>query len=295
MKTITRFALILLTLALMLTGCSLTREPVRYRDDYFRPVTTIPQRSSAMFSPNDADQLSTKLQLANKEVITLLDSLNSMKNYTGSLLVTTRTLVDKVNELESKEFIAVNKQKELEHSVVTLQDENKDFSKQLNELRQKLFAGNVTAEPQLSSPASVTISLRDEYSEGVSLFQQRKYDDAMMTFGSLLDKGIEEDLADNCEYWIGECQFAKHEYSLAIGNFQKVLTIDSSNKKADSYFMLGKSYEQIGDLAKARWAYEELSLLYPDYEHTKFVRSRLNVIKQTLLPTANGKQKKISA
>ena len=295
MKTILRCALFSILAALLLSGCSLTREPVRYRDEYFRPVTSIPQRGNTVLPSNDVEQLRSQLQLANHTVSTLLDSLKSMQHYTGLLLVSTRSLVDKVNELESKESMAVYKQRELEQSVVALQTENKDFSKQLNELRKKLFAGNVKAEPQLFSPAGINSSFRDEYSEGVSLFLKKKYEDAMATFESLIDKGIEETLADNCEYWIGECQFAKHDFLTAIKHFQKVITIDSSNKKSDAYFMLGKSYEQIGDLAKARWAYEELSLLYPNNSHARFVKSRLNAIQHALPLPVKGNQKKTSA
>ena len=208
--------------------------------------------------------------------------------------MSTRVLVDRVNELESKEFMAVNKQKELEQNVVALQVENKDITKQLSELRKKLFAGNENAEPQMFSPASTTISLRDGYSEGILLFRQRKYEDALATFSSLLDKGIEETLADHCEYWKGECHFAQHEYALAMSDFQKVLTINSSNKKSDAYFMLGRSYEQVGDLAKARWAYEELNLLYPNYEHRGMVKSKLHALKQEISSPISGKTKKAS-
>jgi hypothetical protein len=59
--------------------------------------------------------------------------------------------------------------------------------------------------------------------------------------------------------------------------------------------MLGKSYEQIGDLVKARWAYEELTLLYPNNSHSRFVKSRLDVIKRTLPQPRENKYKKTTA
>jgi TolA-binding protein len=48
-----------------------------------------------------------------------------------------------------------------------------------------------------------------------------------------------------------------------------VLALETSNKKIGAYFMRGKSYEQIGDLIKARWAYEELNTHYPDNDHAR--------------------------
>ena len=129
---------------------------------------------------------------------------------------------------------------------------------------------------------SVDSSLREEYSQAVSLFQEKKYDDAHTLFSSLLDKGIEKPLAGNCEYWMGECNYATHNYSNAIEHFQKVIAIDSSNKKSDAYYMLGRSYEQTGEREKARNTYQALNEQYPDNVHARRVKSRLNVLNNLL-------------
>jgi TolA-binding protein len=241
------------------------------------------------------DQLKTQLDLATKAAITLRDSLASLQQFSGSLLMSTRALVDKVSELESKEFLTTTKQKDLEQNVAALRSENTQISQQLQELRTRLLAGNVTPESSVFSPTRAVSSLRNEYSEGLSFFHQRQYEDAFTTFNSLLDKGIEDDLADNCEYWIGECNFAKQEYRNAINAFQKVLAIESSNKKVDAYFMLGKSYEKVGDLVKARWAYEELNTLFPNNEHARVVKSKLNAIKHALPAPHKTKHQKTTA
>lgn len=292
MKTIERLTVHAAVLSLMLSGCYLTREPLRYRDEYFRPVSTMPQRSQTKLSSIDMDQLKNQLEAATTAATRLRDSLAALQQFSGSLLTSTRALVDKVSELETKEFLTISKQKDLEQNVATLQSENKQISQQLTELRARVFAGNVSPQLSVFSPVHAISSLRNEYAEGISLFQQRHYGDALTKFSGLLEKGIEDDLADNCEYWIGECSYAKLEYREAIGAFQKVLTIATSNKKIDAYFMMGKSYELIGDLVKARWAYEELSLLYPDNQHARVVKSRLNALKQDIPTPKNIKLNK---
>ena len=290
-----RSGVIAVVVLVLLSGCRLTHEPIRYRDDYFHPVTSPPERGAVMVSSNDVNLLKSQLQQANQTIARLLDSLNAMQRYTGQLLTSTRTLVGRVTELESKESLAINKQKDLELSVASLKTENQDITRQLNELRKRVFAGTVNAEPQIVTRASITSSLLDEYEEGVRLYQQKKYDEARSTFGNLLGKGIDESLADNCEYWIGECHFAQRDIRTAITHFQKVLTMDSANKKVDAYFMLGKSYEETGDKVKARWAYEELNLLYPDNAHARYVRSRLQILNRELKnPSPAKKQKKSS-
>ncbi len=295
MKTTVQLILLACMLAMVLSGCYITREPLRTWDQYFLPVTVTPQRNQSALSSADMDQLKNQLESTTKAAMVLRDSLASLQQFAGSLLVSTRTLIDKVSELETKEFLTTTKQKDLERNVTELRSENQQLSHQLKELRTQLLAGIINQEPSVFSPAHTFSSLRNEYSEGLSLFNQRQYEDALTTFGSLIDKGIEEDLADNCEYWRGECHFARREYREAIGQFQKVLAIESSNKKIDAYFMSGKSYEQVGDLVKARWAYEELNAHYPNNEHARVAKSRLDVLKHDLPATRKLRHQKTTA
>jgi TolA-binding protein len=292
MNTLGRYGFPAIVVLFMLAGCSLRRETIRYRDEYFRPVAVIPQRNYTALSSADLEKLSQQLESATKNVIILRDSLTSLQKLSGSLLSSTRVLVDKVTELETKEFLTTSKQKDFENSITALQTENKQLSHQLAELHARLQAGTANPKPTVFSPARTVSSLQNEYNEGISLFRQRQYQDALITFGGLIEKGIEEDLVDNCEYWMGECRFAKHEYHEAIYAFQKVLAIEVSNKKGDAYFMLGRSYEQIDDFMKARWAYEELNVHYPNNEHTNFVKYRLDALRSKILTPNSSKHKK---
>jgi Uncharacterized protein conserved in bacteria len=254
----------------------------------------LPQRNHLTLSSADVDRLKNQIESATKAMIILRDSLASLQQFSGSLLVSTRALVDKVSKLETKEFLTTTKQKDVEQRIMDLRAENKQFSQELAELRTRLLAENVHPESSVFSAAHMFSSLRNEYAEGLSLFHQRQYEDALTTFSGLKDKGIEEYLVDNCEYWVGECRYAKREYREAINAFQKVLDLETSNKKKDAYFMMGKSYELIGDLMKARRAYEELNTQYPDNDHARVVKSRLNALKQDLPTPKNTKPKKTS-
>jgi TolA-binding protein len=79
----------------------------------------------------------------------------------------------------------------------------------------------------------------------------------------LLDGGAPEDLADNCHYWLGESYFGKKEFKEAVKHFEMVFQYKSSEKKGDAYFMLGRSYEMLGDKAKAKEAFEKVVKDYP--------------------------------
>jgi TolA-binding protein len=124
--------------------------------------------------------------------------------------------------------------------------------------------------------------LSEEYSYAVSLFRQKKYEEALAKFNNLLEKGIKKIFVGNCEYWIGECSFAIRDYPRAVEHFQKVLSIKSSNKKPDAYYMLGRSYDQTGELEKARDTYQVLNEQYPTNVHAKRVNTRLKVLNNIL-------------
>ncbi len=237
----------------------------------------------------------SQLESATRAAIALRDSLASLQHFAGSLLTSTRELIDKVSSLESKEYLTSSRQSTLEQSIVLLQSENKQLTQQVADLQTRLLVSSPALEPSVFSPARSTDTLKNEYAEGVKLFRQRQFDEASAVFKGLLEKGIEEDLADNCEYWIGECHYARREFQESVYAFQKVLAIPSSNKKVDAYLMLGKSYEQLGDPVKARWAYGELNSQYPNNVHSRTAYARVEALKRFLPLPRYSKQKKSTA
>ncbi len=248
-----------------LTGCAYTREPMQASDEFFTPVTSVPHRIAVNYnySSSDLDQLRQQLAQATQASKELRDSLTAMTRYAGSLLASTRTMMEKVSELESREYLALTRQKQLEENVEKLKADNEKIGNQMSEL---------LASPTLQAPRTVIPITSDavpiseayaRYSHALLLFAEKNYDGSIQALNSLLQSGNGKDLADHCIYWMGEGYFAKSMYKNAVTQFQKVLKIESSNKKADAYFMLGRSYEALGDFKKARQAYEQVANQFP--------------------------------
>jgi TolA-binding protein len=271
--------LVTLLAIVMLAGCTLTREPLRTREYYFRPITELPQRNRTSVPSAEMQQLKDQLQAATQASKALRDSLSNLQKYASTLLASSRALVDKISDLESKEFLSVRRQKNLEQNVARLQSENNRLSRQFEELRAMVVSGSVS-KYAVPTPSRPSLSLRDEYGGGLSLFLHKRYEEAATTFRGLMEKGIEEDLFDNCEYWIGECCFALRRYERAISQFQRVIAISSSNKKADAYFLMGRSYEALKNPEKALWAYKELLINFPLSERARNARMRWERLKR---------------
>ncbi|HVN47495.1 MAG TPA: tetratricopeptide repeat protein [Bacteroidota bacterium] len=271
-----------LACSLWLTGCAYTREPMHASDEFFTPVTSVPHRQvfNDAYSSSDLDQLRQQLAQATQVTKELRDSLTAMTRYAGSLLASTRTMMEKVSELESREYLALTRQKQLEENVEKLKSDNEKISKEMSELlaSTSVRAPRLTTAPE-KSDAVMLSDLRSQYPRALMLFAQKNYEASIQAFRSLVEKGIDEDLADNCIYWMGEGYFAKMMYKNAIAEFQKVLTIESSNKKADAYFMLGRSYEALGDWKTAQQAYEKVTSLFPQSANVLRARIRIKALQ----------------
>jgi TolA-binding protein len=138
-------------------------------------------------------------------------------------------------------------------------------------------------EEELPKP-SVSPSPRGEtrmpsYDDAVRLCGSRRYQEAIDAFEALLHSGVQEDLQDNCYFWIGSCRFSLGQLDLAIAPLQRVVKWRGSNKRADAYYMLGRTYEQLGNAAQAKSMFEALLKEYPRNALASSARRKLESLE----------------
>jgi tol-pal system protein YbgF len=150
----------------------------------------------------------------------------------------------------------------LNQKIVKFEQDNNTLNARLSDVEAKLKAeldrAAAAAKPPPTPPAPTAT-----YEGAQKAFAEKKYDDAIQMFQALLDGGTPEDLADNCHYWLGESFFGKKDFKEAVKHFEMVLQYKNSEKKGDAYFMLGRSYEMLGDKAKAKESFEKVVKDYP--------------------------------
>lgn len=79
------------------------------------------------------------------------------------------------------------------------------------------------------------------YKRARSLFEKGFYDMSLEEFKMLRQGEDRSDLADNVQYWIGECYYGLKEFGKAEREFKKVLFIKNSNKIKHAKLMLAQS------------------------------------------------------
>jgi tol-pal system protein YbgF len=163
----------------------------------------------------------------------------------------------------------------VKEQVSQLESDNSSLRARVSELERKLAAATSVPEPgqptQMPMPAMDPLSA---YDAGLNAFNEKRYDDAQRIFQDLLNSGVSESLADNCHYWIGESLFGKRSYSVALSHFEIVLEYKVTEKKGDSYYMMGRCYEMRGDKPKAKELYEKVVKDYPTNDLVKKAKGR---------------------
>ena len=152
----------------------------------------------------------------------------------------------------------------LKQNLLKAEQEKQSLAIRLSDIEAKRAA---EMEKAAAPPKAPVVS--PSYEGAQKAFSEKKYDDAIQMFQALLAAGIPEDLADNCRYWIGESYFGKKEFREAMKNFELVLQYKTSEKKGDAYYMLGRSYERLGDKTKAKELYEKVVKDYPTSNNVK--------------------------
>ena len=103
------------------------------------------------------------------------------------------------------------------------------------------------------------------YNAALSNYKAKQYEAAISGFKELLTVAPVSSLADNAQYWIGECYDALGNYDQALTAFNKVFDYPKSNKLSDAHVKIGLVYVKMNrnDLAK-----EELKAVIDNYPGT---------------------------
>lgn len=172
---------------------------------------------------------------------------------------------------------------ELEKLQRELQNKNQQISNlqaDVSEKDRRLQA--LQAELESTQRRSTTSSTRiagdyaQRYAQARELYEQKRYRDAIAVFSALLAEDDRNSLADNCQYWIGECYYGLGNFAQAAAEFQKVLAFSRSDKLDDAHLKLGLCYLRTGDRARARSELEQLLAIYPNSEYVEKARRYLS-------------------
>ncbi|MFC1530615.1 tetratricopeptide repeat protein [Gemmatimonadota bacterium] len=123
-------------------------------------------------------------------------------------------------------------------------------------------------EPPSTAPGTVQAI----YNNALRLYEADRPREAIAEWSRVLEAAPTSDLADNAEYWIGECYYKLEEFEPALAAFQRVFNHEGANKYEDAQLKIGMTYRLMGRRTEAIAALRELINRYPTSEHVGLAR-----------------------
>ena len=114
------------------------------------------------------------------------------------------------------------------------------------------------------------------YDQAYKDLTRGNYSLALLGFGEYLKRSPASDLADNAQYWIGECYYAQRDYDPAIQEFLKVQKdYPQGDKVPAALLKTGFSFLQLEDRASARRYLNQVVEQFPNSEEAVSARNKL--------------------
>lgn len=118
------------------------------------------------------------------------------------------------------------------------------------------------------------------YDRAYTLFHQKRYAAAETAFRSFLTAHPRSELADNAQFWIGECRFARGDFASALEAFTAtVRTYPAGNKVSDAMLKAGRCLEALGDPRQAGVTYREVVERFPGSAAAALAQDRLEALR----------------
>ena len=198
----------------------------------------------------------------------IINVLNEKNIYYEKLLM---DLNDKINLLESNLTYIDSTNSNVYSSLIEIKDKINILSTTYNEIAQVTFTDDIKDIPPISDE-----EFRDRYIESLAFYQNGEWEKSLEGFKYLLTIGMNNDLLDNCQYWIGEIYYKLKKYHFAIEEFQKVFLYANSNKIDDALYKLSKSYSYLGDQVNAD---KVLVQLVENHNNSEYVKTAKELLK----------------
>jgi len=209
---------------------------------------------------NEISQLKHEL---NNELQTTLDRLNT-DSIEKNLLDILDTVQKKIKILEDRTFYTDSLYFEIINDMVLVENKISSLILSFKEMNQLSVDKITKLIPQITDEEYTA-----KYIESLSQYQNSEWDLSLNGFNYLIQVDSNHDLADNCQYWIGEVYYALTDYRRSIKEFEKVSTFPGTNKSDDAQFKMGLCYMNIDQIDKAKQEFKNLLEFHPNSEYYK--------------------------
>ena len=118
------------------------------------------------------------------------------------------------------------------------------------------------------------------YQSAYQGFIDQDYIDAKKKFSLFLEKFKNSKLADNAQFWIGECEFKMGNYEQAIVDYERVKTdYPKGNKVPSAILKQGMAFLKLNRKIDAKAIFTQLIEDYPNTNEAQNAKKQFDKIK----------------
>ena len=155
----------------------------------------------------------------------------------------------------------------------------------MSEGQREQFAHKGPLEPKepLKKPPvieeSPALSETQLYETTLETYKKAQYDQALIGFKSFIEKYPKSDLADNAQFWVGECYMGLNQYEQAILAYQEVIKkYPKGNKVPNAMLRQAFAFYEIKDKVSSRLLLKKIIKEYPDSSEAKIASAKLKTL-----------------
>lgn len=247
-------------------------------------VAQLLQNQQDMRSAMDANNASLKTLLQQA-----VDNFSSLNSTMGGLQ---KTVQDSSAANGSRLDTLTTQTQALSDNLQDLQARVGKVTQQLTDLQSQLQSidAKVSATPgplgaNAPNPTAPPISADTLYQNGLRDFTSGKYDLARQEFSDYLKNFPSNELASNCQFYLGEIAYAQGRYQEAISTYDKVLVnYPNSYKLASALYKKAMGELQLGQKSAATRDLREVVRRFPGTDEAHRSQAKLHELTTSKSP-----------
>jgi len=266
-------------------GCALQqREAIDLQPHVNKAVLQLSQLTNQVY------ELESRLKSLEKRQVQVPDHMRRLADLEARL----KDLEGEVRNQAMREQENVSLWERFDHKFNDLhtkwEDERKESQTFRDEIQKRIEAlssgrnretSNLIKEGERSGEGAASVQPgrspeEDAYEDAYQTFRQGNWLAAREKFQTFLVLYPTSNLADNAQFWIGECFYSQNEYERAIVEYEKVIQDYAQGDKVSSALLKQAfAFEALGQIKESRILLEQVIRKFPQSEQTQIARKKL--------------------
>jgi tol-pal system protein YbgF len=201
------------------------------------------------------------------------DSLSQSNDDNAQLRRSVLDLSNQIEALRNEVAIMRGQNERLTHDVADLQRSQKDMAQRVDERLRKFDSVKVRVDGKefVAEPAE-----KHEFDAALATLRKGDFAEAQTAFLSFMKRYPRSGYKPSALFWLGNAQYALHDYRDAEANFRALVTAEPDHLRApEALLSMGNCQVELMDVKSARRTFEDLVKAYPQSEAASVARERL--------------------